>query len=276
MDINSDCVDDCATNCPPSANSCVLPSHSQGLAVIHKVQETLSSQKNTNYAARMSPAPPRAQTCINSSHGTPDTKRPQVPSASEPQTSPAVPTASASGRTGNHGDGCQCYPWEERRAWQNSRPHVRQISKMEQQRLFGIQRICHSSTDTPWLLPALLNLFLLPASSHCWMFAFFPACASFQTHLGLVFNILLMAGIRFHLKDFLQHWEVCLDKIHSVRRPKRRRMPRKGSPLSLLSCGDQPLVWSGKNGTEGMSRQAGSKENIPWPLHSVQVAQKKL
>lgn len=62
-------------------------------------------------------------------------------------------------------------------------------------------------------------------------------------------------------------------KLHSVRRPKRRRMLGKGSPSAVLSCGDQPLVWSGQNVTEAMSC---SKENFPWPLHSVQEAEKKL
>lgn len=203
----------------------------------------------------MSPTPPRAQTCINSSHGTPDTKRSQVSSASEPQTSPAVPLEV-------HGIVGMDF-WEERRTLRNSRLYVGQSSKMEQQRLFGIQRIYHSSTDTPWFLPALFNLFPLPASSHCWMFAFFPACASFQTCLDFIFNILLMAGRRFHLKDFLQYWEVCLDKIHSVRRPKRRRMLRKGSPLSLLSCGDQPLVWSGKMGLRAWADRLTVKRTFP-------------
>lgn len=167
-------------------------------------------------------------------------------------------------------------PMEERRTLQKSRLFIKQISEMEQQGVFGIQRIYYSSTDTPWLLPALFNLFLLPASSQCWMFAFFPACASFQTHVGFVFNIVFVAVTRFHLKDFHQCGEMCPDKIHSVKRPKRRRMPRKGSPSAALSCGDQPLVWSGKNVTEGMSWQAESKEKIPWHFHWVKVAKKKL
>lgn len=97
MDINSDCVDDCATNCPPSASSWVLPTHSQGLGDI--------LSQNPNCAARMSPEH-RAE-C---SHGKPDMKRSQGSSAPEPQSFPTVPTGSATGNVWNSGDGFQCYP----------------------------------------------------------------------------------------------------------------------------------------------------------------------
>lgn len=97
MDINRDCADDCATNCPPSANSWVLPTHSQGLGDIFVPKSKLCSQDE-----------PRAK-C---SHGKPDIKRSQVSSAPEPQTFPTVPTGSATGNVWNSGDGFQCCLWK--------------------------------------------------------------------------------------------------------------------------------------------------------------------
>lgn len=155
MDINSDCADDCATNCPPSASSWVLPTHSQGLGDTFIPKSKLCSQDE-----------PRAQTWKQPWK----TRHEKVPGA----ISTWAPDLPHSAHWECHRKGVEFWG----RTLQNSHLYIRQISKMEQPRLFGIQRIYHSSANTPWLLPALFNLFLLPASSHCWMFAFFPARAS--------------------------------------------------------------------------------------------------
>lgn len=265
MDINSDCVDNCATNCPPSANLWVLPSHSQGLAVIHKVLETLLSQKNPNYEARMSPACPDHR--LECSHGKPDINGLRYHQQLSPRHSLQCPQEI-------HGilDGFQPYPWKREGLCKTPICTSDKFLKWRSSDYLGFRGFITA-------LPTLSDFFLICSSSLLPPIAeYFP---SFQhvppsKLIRFVFNVLLMAVIRFHLKNFLQYWEMCTDKIHSVRRPKRRRMPRKGSPSAVLSCGDQPLVWSRKNITEGMSWQAASKENISWPLRSVQVAEMKL
>lgn len=197
------------------------------------------------------------------SHGKPDIKRSQVSPALEPQTFPTVPQ------------------------------EICGILGMDFRAIHGREKdcktpICMSDKCLKWCsrdylgfrgfttalstLPDFCLLFLI-CSSHCWMFAFLLARASFQTHGGLFLIFLLMAVIRLHLKNFLQCQEMCTDKIPGVRRPKRRRIPRKGSPAAVLRCGHQPLVWSLKNVTGARSWQAASKENI---LHSAQVAEKRL
>lgn len=195
MDINSDCVDGCVTSCPPSANSCVLPSHSQGLG------DTFIP-KTTKLCSQDEPALPRAQSWIQpwkSRHekvsGSMSTWAPDLP---------AVPTGSAR-KHWNSGDGL---PMEERRTLPNSCLYIRHISVMEQQQLFGTQRIYHSSTDTPWLLPAPFNV-----SPPCF-FTLLNVCLLSSTCLlpntfRFVLNILIMAVIRFHPKSLLQYWDLC-------------------------------------------------------------------
>lgn len=169
MDINSDCADDCATSCPPPASSWVLPSHSQGLGDTFIPKSKLCSQDE-----------PRAQTWM------------QPWKIRHKKVSGIISTWALDLPCSAHWECHRKYvefwgwisvlPIEERRTLPNSHLYVRQISKMEQPWLFGIQRIYHSSANTPWLLPALLNLFLLPAPSHHWMFTFLRAHACFQTH----------------------------------------------------------------------------------------------
>lgn len=211
---------DCATSCPPSANSCMLPSHSQGLGDTF-IPET------TKLCSQDDPALPRAQTWMQ-------------PWKIRHKKVSGIIRAPCRAHWKCHRKYLEFWGWIAVYPWK------RELCKTP---------VCTSDKFLAWsssnylrfrFITALLTLpdfclLFLSVPSPCFL-TLLNVCLLSSTCLlpntfRFVFNTLLMAVIRFHPKDFLQYWEMCTDKIHSVRRPKRR-MPRKGSPPALLSCGD--------------------------------------